>query len=198
MFYLLYAVFFFSGRVWQGLTLWGAAIIISSFLGGTEIPLLAVLFAPINIEFIAGAIIATIFLRGWQVRALPAFGVAGAFLLAFIFSGAERSESWLIGFAMAAVVLWVCHLERAVSFKVPSWLVTGGAASYAIYLVHNPLLSVISRAFAYLGAGWFVSLWGSVLISAAAGVAYWWAWERPIMRLSRRGWSKAAPTAQPT
>ena len=76
---------------------------------------------------------------------------------------------------------------------MPRWLVFGGAASYAIYLIHNPLLSLTSRLFALIGVGWVGALVASAVICVLAGIAYYLMWERPIMRLARTKATKAAP-----
>lgn len=78
---------------------------------------------------------------------------------------------------------------------MPRWLVFGGAASYAIYLIHNPLLSLTSRVFALIGVGWVGALIASAIICVLAGAVYYVMWERPVMRLARKRATNAAPIA---
>jgi len=104
-------------------------------------------------------------------------------MFVFVFSGAARSESWLVGFAIAALVTWLCRLEVVGAFQLPGWLVFGGASSYAIYLVHNPLLSLLSRLMSQLDIGWAVALLVSAIASAVAGTVWYLTWEQPIMKL---------------
>lgn len=157
------------------------------FLGAPEWPLLRLIFAPINVEFIAGIAAAALFLSGRPIPVLWSVSLSAAFILIFVLSGADRGESWLVGFAIAALLPCLCQAERAGRFKVPGWLVFGGAASYAIYLTHNPLLSLNSRLLAIGGVGWIAALVLSALICALFGAAYYLGWEKPIMRAVKRG-----------
>src|SRR5690606_23089227 len=101
--------------------------------------------------------------------------------------GAEREHSYLVGLAIAALIPALCRCEVAGSIAVPRVFVFLGAASYAIYLVHNPVLSVVTRAVAATGvSGWFPGLTASAAIAAAAGILYYIAVERPAMGLVRR------------
>lgn len=80
----------------------------------------------------------------------------------------------------------ICSLERSGKFAVPVWLIFGGAASYAIYLVHNPLLSLASRIFRRLGMDWPIALVLSVIMAVAVGGLYFVIVEKPLMRMAKR------------
>lgn len=149
-------------------------------------PILQIIIAPINIEFIAGVAAASLFLKNLTIRFHYSLLIAATFALAFVLLGGERDNSWLVGLSIAALLPWVCRREMAGAFDVHGWLVFGGAASYAIYLTHNPFISLLSRAFARIGMDWF----GAIVLSAVAcgilGVLYYLAWEKPIMRVFNR------------
>lgn len=194
VFYMIYAALFFAfGKVAVGMIVWAIAIIVGGIFGLPDVPLLEVMLAPINIEFIAGVAAAGIFLSGRAVPLASAVVVSSLLILAFLLVGAQRDESWLIGFAIAALIPGVCHAERASAFSVPRWLVFGGAASYAIYLIHNPLLSLTSRLFAMIGVGWVGALFVSAVVCVMAGTVYYVMWERPVMRLAKKRAAHAAP-----
>lgn len=196
VFYMIYAALFFvSGNVAVGMIFWAIAIIAGAIVGLPDVPLLKVMLAPINIEFIAGVAAAGIFLSGRSVPFAAAVAVSSMLILTFLLVGAQRDESWLIGFAIAALIPWLCRTERAGVFSVPHWLVFGGAASYAIYLIHNPLLSLTSRLFAMIGVGWVGALIASAGMCVVAGAVYYVMWERPVMRLARKRTATAAPIA---
>jgi exopolysaccharide production protein ExoZ len=193
VFYMIYAALFFaSGTVAVGMIVWAIAIIVGAIVGLPDVPLLKVMLAPINIEFIAGVAAAGIFLSGRSVPFAVAVAVSSMLILTFLLVGAQRDASWLIGFAIAALIPWVCRTERAGAFSVPHWLVFGGAASYAIYLIHNPLLSLTSRLFAMIGVEWVGALIASAAICVLAGAVYYVIWERPVMRSARKRAANAA------
>lgn len=183
VFYLIYALLLYLGRIWIGLAIWAAAIVAGNLFGLADWPLLRVVLAPINIEFVFGIAAAALFMSSRAVSAAGSWMLVAVFLLLFILAGGDRDESWLVGFAIAALLPWICRVEREGGFSVPRWLIFGGAISYAIYLVHNPLLSVLSRLLAQSGLGWEVALILSTVICAVAGVLWYLAWERPVMRL---------------
>lgn len=130
--------------------------------------MLRVLLAPIKIEFIAVVAAAGLFVRARHIPAAPSVGVAALLLTAFILTGGHRSESWLVGLSIAALLPWLCGLERSGVVSIPDWLVLGGAASYAIYLTHNPLLSFSSRLLGIVNADWTVAIAISAVICVAA------------------------------
>lgn len=182
-FYLIYALLLYMGRIWIGLAIWAGSIVAGNLFGLADWSLLRVALAPINVEFIAGIAAAALYLSSRTVPALGAWTLAAVFLALFILAGGGRNESWLVGFAIASLLPWVCRLEREGDLFVPGWLIFGGAVSYAIYLVHNPLLSALSRLFALAGLCWELALVLSTVTSVAAGALWYLLWERPVMRL---------------
>jgi peptidoglycan/LPS O-acetylase OafA/YrhL len=186
-FYLIYAVLHFSGRLWLGLAAWAMLIVAGQFAVLPEWPLLRVVLAPINVEFMAGIAAAQLLLSGRQTGWIWPVLAATLCIGAFVVTGAARDNSWIAGFAIAALLPWLCQQERDGRFSVPGWLVFGGAASYAIYLTHNPLLSVASRGFASLGLDWLGAIVAGAAVCTLFGVIYHLLWEKPVMRLARRG-----------
>ena len=57
-----------------------------------------------------------------------------------------------------------------------------GNASYSIYLVHNPLLSVTQRLAVRIGLTWGWGLLFGIVCSIVAGYVYYLAVERPALR----------------
>jgi exopolysaccharide production protein ExoZ len=149
-----------------------------------------VLLAPINIEFVAGVLAAHVFMRGPRMKGIACFGVAFTLILSFVLMGSNRHDSLLIGLAMATLLPWLCHQEMQGRFTVPNWLIFGGAASYAIYLVHNPLFSLSSRLMGAVGLDWMSALVLSFCTATGAGFAYYLAWERTIMQWAGKKVSK--------
>ena len=190
LFYSLYATLRFFDRVAAGLILWTTAIILFFVLDRPEMIFFQVLLAPINIEFVAGVLAAHVFMRGPRMKGIACFGVAFTLILSFVLMGSNRHDSLLIGLAMATLLPWLCHQEMQGRFTVPNWLIFGGAASYAIYLVHNPLFSLSSRLMGAVGLDWMSALVLSFCTATGAGFAYYLAWERTIMQWAGKKVSK--------
>lgn len=186
-FYLIYALLAHFNRIWIGLATWATAIIVVNLWGSTDWPPFKLLLAPINIEFIVGIAAASVFLSRRSIRPIFFIPFAAIFLLLFVFTGGHRELSWLFGFAIAALLPWICEAEQRRKLTVPRWLVFGGAASYAIYLVHNPLLSLLSRFMAHMDMGWQSALFLSCVLSALFGAVWYLAWETPVMIVFKRG-----------
>jgi exopolysaccharide production protein ExoZ len=79
-------------------------------------------------------------------------------------------------------------LERQGNLITPPWMVRLGDASYSIYLVHNPLLSVTSRLAGrlYLLTSWWFGMVVGVVVSVVIGVLYYKTIEKPLIRLFRK------------
>jgi exopolysaccharide production protein ExoZ len=179
LFYTVFGLLYFGRVLFAGLAIWAGAIIAAAALdidGG--IPL-----ALINLEFVMGIGSAILASRRWGpnwlwLLATVPFGI-------WIVLGAEKEHSILVGATFALLILPIVRLETAGRFSVPNWLVYLGGASYAIYLIHNPLLSVIARVGADLGTVPLFIL--GVIASTAAGSAYYTVVEKRLARLPSVG-----------
>ena len=69
----------------------------------------------------------------------------------------------MVGFA-----LWV----QSASLPWPGWLLLLGNASYSIYLMHNPLVSITQRLAARIGLDWAGAMVFGVVLSVLAGYVY--------------------------
>ena len=105
---------------------------------------------------------------------------------------------FVTGMACAAAFR-ACGLPPALGkpSRLTRWFVLLGNASYAIYLIHNPLISLTSRVAARLPvlASWPASLALSVVASLVVGYAYHRCFERPALEWIR---SPARYTAAPS
>ncbi|MGE8142640.1 acyltransferase family protein [Novosphingobium sp. NPDC080210] len=174
LFYTIFGLGYFSGRLPLVLGIWCAAIIAGLLFNLPP----SVVLAPINLEFFMGIAVAVLSRRGWAPDWLLPIGAA--FFAIWLGLGADPRLSPLTGLAFALIVLPVIRHERAGSFGVPSWLTFLGAASYAIYLVHKPVISVVARIYSANPYGLFAL---AVLAGTAAGIAYYWLVERRLLQL---------------
>jgi exopolysaccharide production protein ExoZ len=194
VFYLIFGLGLALGRPLTVLMAWMAVILLSRLVlpwtDGTQTAWYQVLVAPINLEFGMG-VAAAMWFR--SRRAIPPAVLVLGLVVPFglwLLLGSERSLSFLVGPSIAMAVAALTLRERAGGLRLPRVLVFLGDASYALYLIHNPLLSVVSRL--PLGSWLEMLIWG-MAVSVAAGVLYHLLVERPLLRrVVRRAPSRRA------
>lgn len=140
-------------------------------------------FGLIDLEFLFGIIAAWCFLNrraNWN-GALVAAGLA---FCALFFVVDSRLWSVIFGLGLALMLPPLVRAERAGLIKVGAVLALLGKASYAIYLVHYPLVAGIARLITrYSSELSFVVI---CLVSVAVGIAYHKIYEGPALALMRR------------
>jgi len=162
LFYLMFAVFFFSVRfglafftVWflgiVGVGIWGPAT-----LSATGVPAIGpfLLAFAMNLhvaEFMAGMGIAWLIQRGFRMER-PIWLLAASLVAATCFvvfashlpdGKTLRIETVGFGLSAVAIVLSVILVERRYSLHAPAWLTLVGDASYSIYLTHFLVISFV-------------------------------------------------------
>jgi exopolysaccharide production protein ExoZ len=177
LFYFVFGLLYFNRMLWPGLALWGAAILVNAaFALTTAVPLRL-----INLEFLFGIAVAVLCAR---VRPKPAVALLGIVPFGiWIWLGATKEQSVLVGLAIACLILPIISAERQGRLTIPKWLIFLGAASYAIYLIHLVVLSAVVRALpGFSGIPMFLV---AATVGLASGVIYYWIVERPLLRLGR-------------
>lgn len=191
LFYMLFTLFFFSNRLFVGAVIIWVSTITFVFWVDTEIilsPVLQRLLNPINLDFIIGMYVAYI------ARTIPKhFGgvlvLMGTVLLILLLLWPSSFEyRFLYGVSFAAILLGSSLVERQLKFKSPSWLVRLGDASYSIYLIHNPLVSLTSRVVSRVHGftGWWLGMLVGVVASVIVGILYNLLIEKPLIHLFRQ------------
>lgn len=190
MFYALFILWFISRRIfWFGLTAWILAIIISQTSGST-IGWLRYPFSLLNIEFILGVLTALAYWKA-QLQKFTGSMIAGGGLLAclvllFLYQGVlPAAARLLLALGLAVMLLGLANRERQCQFIWPAFLLTLGNASYSIYLVHNPLLSLTQRAAGLLDFSWPIGVIAGILAGVLFGCLYFQWIERQALKLFR-------------
>lgn len=161
-----------------------------------------------NFEFFLG-MAAAWYVRHRTVRAplgVAALGVVifVAFGLAEIYTAFPARQWEALGYGLGSmlVILGVVGAERAGDLRIPSLLRLLGDASYSIYLVHMPLLSVMARGLRATGLHFGEGNWLLFILMAglacAGGVLFHVVVERPLMDLVRRRAAGRHPEAAPS
>ena len=193
MFYGLFALAIVSRRLGAGvLMLWLAAILLGRFVG-SDIPVLRVLMAPFNLEFVLGIAVAQMTMR----VAVPwprLLALAGA--LVFLATGMAENAAMmpkegdvaelLFGSASAAIIAGLATAERQGRLRIGAAGAFLGDASYAIYLIHVIAVGLTARVLANLGIVKLLPgnlVFGiAVLAAVLAGAGLHVLVERPLLR----------------
>lgn len=167
LFYLIFGLFFYSGLLPLGLGAWALCIV----LGGDHLP-----FRAVNLEFFFGIAAAMLYR---SKRAHPAIALAAPlFIAAWIWAGAnDGGARVLVGAAFACIIAPLAQMERE-GLSVPAPLVLLGAASYSLYLIHVPIISVAARV---VPGTWTIFACG-LIAALLGGFGYHFAVEKRLIR----------------
>ena len=203
MFYMVFVCFFISNRLFIiFVSGWMLAIAADTWLFGfspqvdgfipqiyndTTHAFLAYFLNPLNLEFMLGMGTAYLARRvaNNHVSTWIFFGGFLIFGLLLLWPFAQCCRM-VFGLPFAALVLGAVWLERQNKLFLPHWLIILGDASYSIYLIHNPLVSLTSRLVKHLGfTSWEFGILIDVIASVIVGVLFHLFVEKPLMRLFR-------------
>lgn len=146
-------------------------------------------FGLIDLEFLFGIVAAWCFMNG-RARWNTALIAAGSVLCVLFFIVGDRMTSVIFGLGLALLLLPLVRAERAGYVKVGGTLFLLGEASYAIYLVHYPLVSGVARLVTPYGSGLAYGV--IIAVSVAAGIAYHKIYETKALAIARR-WTGRPP-----
>ncbi|MBF9059787.1 acyltransferase family protein [Rhodobacterales bacterium HKCCSP123] len=186
MFYALFLLAFVSVWVFAAASLAWAGLLLLVLLGVTAQGSSSVGYAvtnPIVLEFFCGVLAAWAFTRvDPRLRAWILLAGCIALAVVIVFWTGQRA---LLGPPLALIVLSCAMYHPEMKGRSLSFAVFLGAASYAIYLVHSPVVSVTAEVLQPLGARGGV-FGVCVLLGTGLGVAYHVGFERPALKWVRR------------
>ena len=189
VFYAIFAVGFYTRHLWLTLSIWCASIIIMMiFNADLDKVLIQIFFSPINLEFLFGIACSVLTFHplrndewGYGLIFVAAFGI-------WAMIGFDRQFSPVAGLGIAALIILIVRRELAGHLRMPGWAVFLGSASYAIYLVHVPLLSITTRLAALVPmlTNIYVALLFGVMMATGAGCMYHLWFEKPVSTRVKR------------
>ena len=203
LFYVVFSLFFISRKAfWIALAVWSGLILVAP-LGGVDGFYAKFIFNMHNIQFSVGVLCALYYHQktdNGRSEIKPGFFILGSLVIAMLIVtlGYVVGEyaKLLNGLMFGMVILSLISMEMSgvlSSVFRSKILLFLGAASYSIYLIHNPFLSVLNRLGAPLADEYQVSaefiFIGAVITSVLAGALYYKLWEKPVLALSRK-WIK--------
>ena len=141
--------------------------------------------SPLNLCFLLGVALYYMSRNGVPKRiALACLGLGSVALATQVAQDAPLR--WLVALGFSALIVFAVSMI-AQHFRPARWLIWAGAASYAIYLVHNPAQSLavrlVSKALPIITPGIAFLLVAS--LSLLAGLAYHLCYERQALRLAK-------------
>ena len=198
VFYTVFLIFFAWRRAFPAfVALWALVILVVN--AKAEVTgWLHYLVAWQNLEFVMGMLTAVAVRRGLGTALRPAGWITAGVLvagltLALTDPALQPAARPLFGLGMAAMVVGFARRDLATRSAPSALWVLLGAASYSIYLVHNPLLSLTQRVLAAAHFGWLPACATGVALAIAAGIGYHKLVEQPALVKARALLARRAP-----
>lgn len=184
LFYTIFALSFYRKMLAPILAIWAAAICLAAMLGNAAIDPSGIVFSPLNFEFMMGVAAAHLFLRGTVIPVWICTITAPIALYAWWATGHDHGwASIFLGLPMAMLIVALAQAEERGGLRVYQPLIFFGAASYSIYLIHNPLLSLTQRVLPHIiETTPIIALCLGVIAALAAGAVYHLAIEKKLTR----------------
>jgi exopolysaccharide production protein ExoZ len=144
LFYSLFGLMFFSKKIgFSCLSIWLIFIFITYFAGYSyENSFLKLLSNPINIWFFVGILL--YLLPNIQLTKVYWYLTILVLFVLLFFTVETGMSSIFIGIILALFIYFFTRMDR-INIFIPKPLIFLGTASYSIYLIHNPLQSILAR-----------------------------------------------------
>lgn len=189
LFYALFACLILNKRF--GAILFAAWVAIILF----QVPMideLKFIIEPLNLLFLIGIAVVEIDRRTTLPMPLLLGWVSTALFLVLAVSGIQdHFQALFLGLAAGGAILGFVQAESWGQVSVPKPLVVLGAASYSIYLVHAPLLSILAKILGALHVARFLPapLVFILYVGCAlgGGVVFYYLIERPLLLRLQKG-----------
>lgn len=189
IFYILFGVCFFAFKNIRYIYLWLIPILIVLLF--FEVPRWVNFLVGIrNVEFLFGVAAYQLFIaqRFFRYRyCLVALGLISVATFCALYLRQEIALAIypLCGFGFACILLGIAYIERHIDFSQYRIFAFLGAASYSIYLMHGPAMSVLVRLFSFV-LDWYFLYVLLVIASCITAILYYKWIETPLM-----AWAKS-------
>jgi peptidoglycan/LPS O-acetylase OafA/YrhL len=184
IFYILFGLCFFGLKNIRYIYLWFIPILVVVLF--FEVPRWVSFLVGIrNIEFLFGVAAYQLFIAQRFFRYRFGLVALGVISVAIFFTLHLKQEISLLtyplcGFGFACILLGLVYIERNIDFSQHRVFVFLGAASYSIYLIHGPTMSVLVRLFSFV-SDWYLLYPLLVITSCFPAILYYYLIETPLM-----------------
>lgn len=184
LFYSIFLFYFINSRIFYCIIAsWFTLIVVNTFY---ELPINPYITSILNLEFFIGMAVAKIMPHANKLSIKVCLFIA-TLLIALSLSIISYTSvgSFRLLLAIGLGVLIIAYIQRDPHIRWSKFYVLLGCASYSIYLVHNPLLSVSQRIFANMNDSSLFGLFFGVITTTSAGILYYFAYEKRVIHLSK-------------
>lgn len=195
LFYMIFILLYFNRLFLHTfLFLWSILIIVFNLIWMSDEVMLNFLLHPHNLQFLFGIVSAIIVKQNKHKQLYLFLGLIMFFMYVTSHQyGINASFSQLIlkiylGVCFMFIVVGLCAIEKYINYPKP--LIFIGAASYSIYLIHNPVISVLNRIaqkiyiqIPLIPEVFFIF---TASFSLLIGILYYLIWEKPSLRFLKK------------
>lgn len=199
LFYAFFLIIFINRKMLHVFFVtWGVVIIVLNLSMVHDGILMNFLMHPHNLQFLFGVVAAVLVKNEKQNILFMVVGLAmlAAYLVGHQFHAYENASVLILktylGIGFMFIVIGLCSVESRVRY--PDVLIFLGAASYSVYLIHNPVISVANRiAQKIYQQNLFnpeVFFVFTATLGLMSGIIYYLVWEKPSLRYLQRTYLK--------
>lgn len=195
-FYLLFVIFYINKTIFKIIFLiWVAVIIVLNLSVGSQVGKILYL-SPYNLEFILG-MFAAIIAKKMKVNSLHLI-LGSLILIVFVilhnghFNSNELFNGLLkrliLGGSFLLIVTGLLSIDPKLHY--PRSLLFLGSASYSIFLIHTPVISILNRVAAivkvHVDVPPMVLFFMIVILSILVGMLFYLFFEKPVFRILKK------------
>jgi exopolysaccharide production protein ExoZ len=182
VFYTIFFLAFWTRYAGALFGVWTVAMIVAALVWPDMPPAAVYVLGIIDIEFLLGICVAL--LIATRVPSWLFLTAAAVVFAVYLALGAQVGQRLTFAIALASLLVALVRWEVSGKLTPMPVLVFLGNASYAIYLVHNPLMALVVRMMRV--APTIVAAATLFVAGASAGVLYHLIWEKPALAAARR------------
>lgn len=199
LFYFIFGLTFFSKKIWHYfIGIWAVVILIVNYTPLKPIlhdshAFLRVFMSLYNLEFIAGYLLAVLYLTRKRLRTEYVFYAAMIALMIFMtnFKLKFITVRFLPNMVFTVFVFFMLYISvTRLNFRIDkkNLFMIIGNATFSIYLVHNPLQMIVIRLFpaTSIGISLIFALVTVFVVSCTAGYVYSLVFEQKLMNAVKK------------
>lgn len=199
LFYSAFLILFVSRNVLHVFLVgWGFAIASFNLISDGDGILNSFFLNPHNLQFLFGVAAAIIVKKEKQnsLSMIVGLTMLATYLIGHQYHAFENASALILktylGICFMFIVVGLCSVESRVQY--PGFFVFLGAASYSVYLVHNPVISLANRIShkVYQQAPLIPEVFFIVTatLGVISGIVYYLLWEKPSLQYLKRTYLK--------